>query len=306
LQRLRAAAWDAYISHMYGAPSLTPATGPRHAQPSARLRAGSLALGVLVGSLAGVLSSRVRALDAQPGEVDERARVLFQQGVSAARHHDYADALAAFEAALALRRSPNAAYNAAAALFELRRHREAHARIAEVLATPDLPPDVAASAHALERKLRPHVAVLRVLTSGAEGELTLRVDGQAEERASWAAGRAVEPGAHLVAITDAAGRTSERHVEASQGSTTVIDVHLVSIAPAVLPQADASVLPVRAEPPSPPREDHAARPRAWKLWTGVAAGVVAIAAVGVGVSLARRDHGGSSDVPSLEPGVLTW
>jgi hypothetical protein len=291
---------------MHGAPSLTPGAGPRYAQPSARLRACGLALGVFVGSLAGSLPGHALALDAQPGELDERARVHFQQGVSAARHHHYEDALAAFEAALALRRSPNAAYNAAAALFELRRPREAHTRLAEVLATPELPPDVAASARALERKLRPHVAVLRVLTSGAEGELALRVDGQAEERASWAAGRAVAPGAHLVAITDAAGRTSERRVEASQGSTTVIDVHLVSLTPAVLPQADTPALPVPGDTASPSRDDHAGRSRAWKVWTGVAAGVLVISAVGVGVALARRDDGGASDVPSLEPGVLTW
>jgi hypothetical protein len=238
--------------------------------------------------------------------VDERARVLFQQGVSAARRHDYADALAAFEAALALRRSPNAAYNAAAALFELRRHREAHGRLAEVLATPDLPADVAASARSLERKLRPHVAVLRVLTSGAEGALALRVDGQPEEPASWAAGRAVEAGEHLVAITDAAGRTSERPVEAVEGSTTVIDVHLVSVAPVLAAQAGAPALPLQGEAPSSSAVDQAPRSRAWKVWTGVAVGVVAIAAVGVGVAVARRDQGGGSDVPSLEPGVLSW
>lgn len=287
---------------MHGAPSLTPATGPRHAPPSARFCSAVLALGLV----AGTFSSRARALDAPPGEVDERARVLFQQGVSAARHHDYADALAAFEAALALRRSPNAAYNAAAALFELRRYREAHAHLGEVLATPELPSDVAASARSLERKLRPHVAVLRVLTSGTEGALALRVDGQGEEAASWSTGRAVEPGVHRVAITDATGRTSERQVEVVEGSTTVIDVHLVSVGPAPTSQPGASVLSARGEAPSPSSVDQAPRSRSWKLWTGVAVGVVVVAAVGVGVALARRDHGGESDVPSLEPGVLSW
>lgn len=244
-----------------------------------------------------------------------RARTLFQRGVALADQGQFGVAAARFRDALAIHPAPAVEYNLAAALFELRQYSEAFNGAQRVLQDASSPASLREHAEKLQRSLYPYVARLTVTASStAEESVAVSIDGQPLDPGLMGVPRAVTPGTHQVSAERKGDRVSEREVQVPLRTAVIVDVSLIVTeqeserAVVTSEEVSAPVLspapPVRADKT---RDDSSRRRRIW-LWSGLAAGVVAVAA---GVTLAlvlRNDEASVRPAASGDfmPGALTW
>jgi hypothetical protein len=235
----------------------------------------------------------------------ERARALFKQGVELARDRDFANAAARFREALALHEAPAVQYNLAAALSHLREHAEAFNLCQQVMRNAAAPADVQEHSRKLSEQIMPSTARLTVLASAGGGTPEIAVDGEPLPGALLGVVRAVAPGTHTVTAEREQQRFFERAVTIPSGTAAIVDVSLI-VSESVIVQKEL-VEVTRA--PDPVADDHgSSRKRRRRLWSGIAAGLVAVGA-GVAVALVLSKPGAQTEAPvsgTLTPGVLTW
>ncbi len=242
----------------------------------------------------------------------QAARAMFQRGVQFAQKREFAAAANRFREALAIHYAPAVEYNLASALFETGQYPEAYNRTQAVLLNEETNESLRPLAERLERTLRPYVARLTLVTSGEAAQIAVHLDGEPVPEKLLGVPQAVTPGKHQIVATRGETTISEREVTIPVRTAAIIDVSVFVTAQQAAvadqePDAHASPLafaPVQAGGPS----DRSWK-QDWRVWTGVAAGVLA---VGVGVTLALTlgsDETSSSGSPvqgDSEPGVLTW
>lgn len=262
------------------------------------------------------VGARVQAQDANtatrtpPSDAKlAEARGLFQRGVALADQQQYTAAAQRFREALAIHYAPAVAYNLAAALFELREYDTSFDLVQTVLRDATTSAELRPRAQKLEQALSSHVARLTVLASSTRAEdVVVRVDGERLDPGLLGAPRAVKPGTHHVSAEREGERVSERAIEVPANTSVIVDVSLIVTDPAATPAAatPAPVIVVQAAPER--RDDGQARRKRIRLWSGIAAGAVAL---GAGVALAlilTRDDPASPEPTQGDfmPGVLTW
>lgn len=246
------------------------------------------------------------AASSDPASADvDRARALFRQGVELARARDFANAAARFREALALHEAPAVQYNLAAALSQLKEHAEAFNLCQQVMRNPAAPADVQEHSRKLSEQIVPSTARLTVLASAGGGTPEIAVDGEPLPGALLGVVRAVAPGTHTVTAEREQQRYFERSLMIPSGTAAIVDVSLI-VSESVVVQREL-VEVTRA--PDPAADDRSSsRKRRRRLWSGIAAGVVA-AGAGVAVALVLSKPDAQTEAPvsgTLTPGVLTW
>jgi tetratricopeptide (TPR) repeat protein len=243
-----------------------------------------------------------------------KARQLFQRGVELAQKEQFGLAAQRFREALAIHQAPPVEYNLAAALFELGKHEEAFNRAQSVEHAPDASEALRARAQKLSRALYPHTARLTVTaSSSSEEDVAVQIDNEQLARAQMGIPRAVSPGSHHIRAERQGKVISERDLQVPLRTAVIVDVSLIIAEAAAqqvaavqtLPDADA---PNAAIHPATEPHDDRDRKRRIRLWSGVAAGVVAIGA-GVALAVVLSKDGGKQEqgvAGDFMPGVLTW
>jgi hypothetical protein len=243
---------------------------------------------------------------AESGDV-ERARVLFKQGVELARVRDFVSAAARFREALALRSAPAVQYNLAAALSQLGKHVEAYNLCQQIIRNTEAPADVQAPSRELMEDIAPQTARLTVLASVGDGTPDIAVDGEPLPADELGIARALSPGVHRVTAERNHERFFEREVSIPLGTAALVNVSLIVTESVVVQKQLVEV--ARSEPRKDNgADDSATRKRRRRIWSAVAASVVAVGA-GVAVALVLSKPEPSTEAPvagSLSPGVLTW
>ncbi len=237
----------------------------------------------------------------------EQARILFKQGVELARSRDFASAAARFREALALRSAPAVKYNLAAALSQLGEHAEAFNLCQQVIHSSDAPADVQAHCRTLMEEVTPHTARLTVLASAGGDTPDIAVDGVPLPADQLGFARALPPGGHRVTAERNHERFFEREVSIPLGTAALVNVSLI-VTESVVVQKQLVEVSRPERDKDQAAEDSATRKRRRRLWSGIAAGVVAVGA-GVAVALVLSKPERSTQAPvtgSLSPGVLTW
>jgi hypothetical protein len=250
---------------------------------------------------------------AEPSEQElARARQLFQRGVGLAEQQQYAAAAQRFREALAIHPAAAVEYNLAAALFELGRYEESFNRAQLVERDEQAPEALRARASKLSRALYPHTARLTVTASSSAAEdVVVRVDTERLEPAMMGVPRAVAPGAHRIVAERQGQSISERDVQVPLRTAVIIDVSLIiaeQAAPLAITTVPDAAQPLESsEPSAPARDEPSAKRKRIRLWSGIAAGVVAVSA---GVALAVVLSKDKAQEPAVSgdfmPGVLTW
>jgi hypothetical protein len=235
----------------------------------------------------------------------ERGRALFKEGVELARDRDFTSAAARFREALAVREAPAVQYNLAAALSQLGEHAEAFNLCQQVIHNPDSPVDVRDHSHKLLEQIMPLTARLTVVASAGGGTPEIAVDGAPLPPVLLGVVRAVSPGAHRVTAARAQEQFFDREVSIPKGTAAIVDVSLI-VNESVIVQKEL----VEVTRTAPPDADDltTARKRRRRLWSGVAAGIIAVGA-GVAVALVLSKPEAQTEAPvagSLTPGILTW
>jgi hypothetical protein len=235
----------------------------------------------------------------------ERARALFKQGVELARNRDFADAAVRFREALALHEAPAVQYNLAAALSHLKEHAEAFNLCQQVMRNAAAPADVQEHSRKLSEQIMPSTARLTVLASAGGGTPEIAIDGEPLPGALLGVVRAVAPGTHTVTAEREQQRFFERAVTIPSGTAAIVDVSLI-VSESVIVQKE--LVEVTRAPDPAVDDGSSSRKRRRRLWSGIAAGIVAVGA-GVAVALVLSKPDAETEAPvsgTLTPGVLTW
>jgi hypothetical protein len=243
-----------------------------------------------------------------------KARQLFQRGVEFAQKEQFGPAAQRFREALAIHRAATVEYNLAAALFELGKYEEAFNRAQSVEHAADASQALKARAQKLSRALYPHTARLTVTASSStEEDVAVAIDAEPLARAQMGIPHAVSPGAHRIKAERRGEVISEREVQVPLRTAVIVDVSLI-IAEQAAAQPVAAVQTVpdseesAAVAPLDNGRDDRAKKRKIRLWSGIAAGVVAIGA-GVALAVLLSKDKAKQEAPvsgDFMPGVLTW
>lgn len=202
---------------------------------ASRVASGAvLALVVALGCLGD--ASVARADD----DAQKRARAFFQQGVDATAHAAYAEALAAFEQAYALRPHPATLYNIALSQWALGQPDAALRSLEQALAHAELSQDKRAQVEAQRSEWLGRVGKLRLSIEPEDARV--RVGGQSVEGRECLV---MAPGWAQVDVERRGQRTSTHRVYVRSGA--VLDLSVVLERPAA-PSSDMAELEVVSFP----------------------------------------------------------
>ncbi len=253
-------------------------------------------------------------LSAEPSPADlQRARTLFQRGVEHAQRQEFAAASKRFREALAVHYAPAVEYNLASALYETGQYLEAYNRAQSVIRHADATDNLRTLAERLERTLRAYVARLTLVTGGEAREIAVSLDGHEVQQDALGVPQAVTPGSHEIAATREGVEVSRREVNIPVRTAAIVDLSVIVTAQeaAAMSVVQGEPEPAPLAPALPPDEVRSDRgwKGDWRVWTVVAAGVVAVGA-GVGLALVLTNDDTKSAEPPVsgdsEPGVLKW
>ena len=178
-----------------------PARGGRSAGILAPVRA--LGIAIVFASLTAVLPARAQLAEppSSPSDADVAlARERFVRGIGLAQQAHWQEALDEFFGSYALSGSPVALFNAASALRELGRFREARDAFDRLLADPELDEETRVAAERLRTDVAAQVGRVTV-EAVPPGEATLTLDGRAgSPEATRPLEVEVDPGSHALAV----------------------------------------------------------------------------------------------------------
>ena len=220
------------------------------------MRSG-LALAARLAFAATALASPAAAADAPQAPTTtttEIARTHFRAGVKLYKDHDYAGALAEFEASYTAKPGPGSLQNVALCQKELRRYAEAVDSLTRLLAEhgrelTDVEREDAQSAKA---ELEALVGTVRLEVTPADADLTL--DGEPFVPVERAGPVRVNVGEHTFAATAPGYSPSSRTVSVASGAREVVVA--LTLEPA--PGSHAAAVAGKPEPPASPATPPAA------------------------------------------------
>lgn len=255
----------------------------------------------------------VRALATEFAQDSERARALFTEGVAHSDARRWPEAEASFRAALALRLAPAITVNLGTAVFEQGRFAEAMLLTDRVMEAPEATPRLRQLALLLRGQIEAAAGFVRVARPGPGARLV--IDGlEIPER--WGDDPVPVPvGAHRVAHRRDGRDVAVAEVTvAAVGDTTTAELEPVAtpVAPPdpvdEPPPVEAPVEPVAPpllahEPGDPLEEGGTPLVRDYRLWVGVALGVLCVVLV---IAVAADPGDDPAVRGNLGPGVLEF
>jgi hypothetical protein len=189
-------------------------------------------------------------------QVDDSASALalFEEGRRLAKENDFAAACPKFEAAARMHRSPGVLLNLADCYEHTNRTASAWATFDEAGSAANRMNLARERLEAQRRKeaLEPRLCRLLIhVDRSADGE-TIQRDGEALDRAAWAAAIPVNPGEHRV-LVEAPGRVSWENTVtvADEGRIVVVDVPDLVLSPSAWRAAPPERAPSVARDPTP-------------------------------------------------------
>ncbi|MAQ13824.1 MAG: hypothetical protein CMN30_03405 [Sandaracinus sp.] len=224
---------------------------------------------------------------AQETEAEQTAaaRSLFREGNRFLRQERWAAAADRFERALALRESPQIAYNLASALAETGQLVRATEMLRAIEADGEAPRQVREAATLRREAIEPRLASIAVRVDGDRTDVELTMDGSPLAWAMVDVSVPTDPGTHTVRAERSGALLDEAQTDVAEGGAAEVRLELPAAPPTPAETARAADV---ADPAGPagPTDEAATKPRRW--WFGVVVGVVAVGlAVGLGVGLTR-------------------
>lgn len=220
------------------------------------------------------------------------ARALFLDGVTQARGGSFARAADFFRRAHALRPAPPIAYNLASALLQIGRLIEASEALQEVIRHAETAPEMRAAAQVTVARIAARLAHVRIVLTGAPGEVALTLDDRPLEAAVLGVMVPIDPGRHELAAYRGDVRVAQRDFELAEAAREEVALEI--------PQASRAPSLALAPEPAPASED-----LSWLLWTGVGVGAALVLVVMIGVLAA--DGGAPQAIAGTTlPAVLEW
>lgn len=218
------------------------------------------------------------------------ARALFADGVEQAREGRFERAADFFRRAHALRPAPAVAYNLASALVQTGRLVEASEVLQWVLRQRETSPEMRAAARVTIARIAPRLARIRVVLTGAPGDVSLTLDARPLGLAVLGVMVPVDPGHHVVAAHRGEARVARAELELEESARR--EVVLVIPPPLAPPEPMAA---------APPRDDFE-----WLLWGGVGVGVAAVIAVTIAIAVAAQPGPVAAVPGTTTPAILEW
>lgn len=251
-----------------------------------RLQAAGRALLVsLLASASALTSASVRA---QAADASAEARAHFEAGLSFADEANWERAAHSFQRALALRDAPSIRYNLAQSLAHLGRLVDATTHLDALLVRPDLPAAISDAARQLRQRTVSRVARLTVDVEHARRHgLTFSVDGDMRDGSQFGQALPADPGRRVARLWRGSEELAVRATELEEGASAEV------LFPVVVLGVSASEKAVSETP----AEQAGGEDLIW-LWL-LAGGLVAAAAVTVGVVLATQNAGQTPPQPTL-------
>lgn len=255
------------------------------------LRRGLVCAALLVAALLSTTAS------AQSDDDLERARTLFAEGVDATHEERWDDAIDRFRQVLAVRATPQVKYNLGIALERAGHLVEARALLTEVVDHRELDRRARREVREVLRSIEPRIGQLTVrVESDDPSGARVTLDGAELPAERWGQATPVDPGEHALALIRGERALVERTITVPEGGSEEIAIEDPG-EPDLTPELEPEPAPVIPDP-APARSVL----EEWWFWTAIAAVVVLIGGVSVGLAL-----GGSGPQPvqgNLTPGIL--
>lgn len=231
------------------------------------------------------------------GDAAERqaaARGLFQQGLNNLRAERWSEAADRFERALALKPTPEIAYNLSSALLHLGKLVRASEVLRQAAEDADAPAPVRQAAAARLEQVLPRIGYLTVRLDGPSDGVTVSLDGRPLEAAMLAVPVPVDPTRHSVVAVRGAEPIYEQTLDVGEGERAPLTIVVPTAPP---PRTDAPRVAAVPDPtsvrdvaaPSPETAEPARRYPAvfGKVWFWTVVGAVAAGTV-TAIVLASR------------------
>jgi hypothetical protein len=260
---------------------------------------------LLLGSVGEAAAQAGPAPDASR---DASARSLFEDGVAAAEHGDWAEAEDRFRRAFTLRESPVIAYNLASVLATRGKLVEASEMLRHVATDDKAGLELKQSARTLSGDLSARIARIQIEVQNKLPSDSVVLDGRPLLDAQLSVDIPIDPGSHQLQLRRAARVLDQRALEVPNAGAEQVTLLAPPFAPAPAEVAAESAQPAVADglgptQPEPAAHGHAPITSEWWFWTG--AGAVVVAAVVFGLAAS----GGSKAEPAYRgdftPGSLT-
>lgn len=245
------------------------------------------------GALLAILLTGLSAGAEAQEDRSARATVLLREGLEHADAGRWESAEDRFREALEIHPTDRSRYHLARALAERGRLVEAvrHLRAIVHAEQPDLL--IADVAREDLARVSARVGTLHARIDGSSESTTLLIDEKPAPSDAARTGIPIDPGVHVLAVTDARGATlARRRIEVSPSETVHVTLH---VAPTPWLTAQAGLPPDAAQPLS----DEGSGPITTRWWFWTATGAVVVAAV---VTVVALSAGGADPTPGdVEP-----
>ena len=225
-------------------------------------------LAVLVLLVAGAATVAPCPALAQESDT-ERARALFEEGVTHVDAGEWEEAAAKFREALALRDAPAVRYNLASALVALEEYTEAESIARPLLDDPATDADLRARTEELLGQIERAAGLLTVDVRGATRGVTVRIDGEAVDASSIVHSFSLSPRGYTVVVERNGQEIERRDVNVTAGQNAQVTV-------AVAPSAEEAAIAAEGVPSETPTDSGSGDELLsdWRFWTAVGAAVV--------------------------------
>jgi hypothetical protein len=248
---------------------------------------------LITGFAAQLLATAIKA-----SETTETAQAKFVEGVRHFESENYESALALFEESYALRPSHVVLFNIAMCEKALLRYAESTATFERLLSTAQtsIKNNLVERAEAAVREMSTEVG--RLAVDGAPEKAELSVDGVPLGKLPLQHTMVLSPGKHAVAVTKPGYVRMSADIDIIKGTTVRFRAALSRMSAALSPE-NAVVPQIKETPPSTlqpapinpeapvPSESPKQVSKAW-LVSGIAAAVLGVAGIGVGIGYSIR------------------
>jgi len=246
----------------------------------------AITLGVDGGPLCSTAGAQAAAVQ-DVGASEERARRLFEKGLSLSQSARWAEALSAFRRSAELVPRGSTSYNIANALYRLGRPADALLELDRHAAMPEVQADEAAMEReaVLRTLLFEWVAEVRLTVTPADAMVF--VDGGVSSLSGAERLLRLNPGTHSIRIVHEGYMSSLREIRVERGSRESYAIALEPVTPQ--PMESLKVIPAGrtvTESASDDRKPFVKRPGFWVM---IGAIVVVGVGTGVAVALTRKD-----------------